>query len=195
MLTLLQVAPQKKLPALYVLDSVVKNVGTPYTLYFSRKLMSTFMDAYASVDQATRRKMDEMLRTWKEPIPGSIDTRPPFPPDVVRPIETALIKARTKAFEGQQENFHAQQQLLGRGRSAVPYRNTPTPPGVRPASYQHGPYGQQPFPGPNGYPANGQPTAYPIHPGAVRSQNPMPSYGQSRFANSHCRPTHNNQPT
>jgi pre-mRNA cleavage complex 2 protein Pcf11 len=145
-----------------VLDSVVKNVGTPYTLYFSRKLMSTFMDAYASVDQPTRRKMDEMLRTWKEPIPGSIDTRPPFPPDVIRPIENALIKARTKAFEGQQENFHAQQQLLGRGRVPVPYRNTPTPPGARPGLWQQGPYGQQPFPGPNGHHGS-----YPMHPNPV----------------------------
>ncbi|XXG97044.1 hypothetical protein Hte_003338 [Hypoxylon texense] len=129
-----RVVPNKKLPALYVLDSIVKVVGTPYTIYFGRKLYHTFMDAYASVDQATRRKMDEMLRTWKEPVPGSLDTRPVFPPDITRPIENALLKVRTITLESQQRS---QQQLLGRGRpmnqgmnQGMPYRETPTPPGV-----------------------------------------------------------------
>ncbi|EHK98853.1 hypothetical protein M7I_5363 [Glarea lozoyensis 74030] len=72
-----QTSPQKKLPAFYVLDSVVKNVGTPYTIFLSRGLYSTFMEAYALVDTNVRRKMDEMLKTWKEPVPGALDTRPP----------------------------------------------------------------------------------------------------------------------
>lgn len=90
------------------------------------------MEAYALVSHDVRRKMDEMLKTWKEPVPGSIDTRPVFPPEVTRPIENALIKARTSAI--QQEQLRSQQQqLMGRGRSAVgqaPYRNTPTPPNL-----------------------------------------------------------------
>ncbi|KAF5876063.1 putative mrna cleavage factor complex component pcf11 protein [Botrytis fragariae] len=151
-----QTSPQKKLPAFYVLDSVVKNVGTPYTLFFGRQLYSTFMEAYALVSHDVRRKMDEMLKTWKEPVPGSIDTRPVFPPEVTRPIENALIKARTSAL--QQEQLRSQQQLMNRGRSAVgqaPYRNTPTPPNQsRQPLY--------PPPGHSGYPqqypppANGQ---------------------------------------
>ncbi|KAI1083911.1 hypothetical protein F5B20DRAFT_357687 [Whalleya microplaca] len=169
--------PHKKLPALYVLDSIVKNVGTPYTLFFGRKLYQTFMDAYASVDNATRRKMDEMLKTWKEPVPGSIDTRPVFPPDVVRPIENALIKARTTALQAQQEHMRGQQQLLGRGRpmsQGVPYRETPTPPGVRPPSQVHGYPGQPPMPHTNGTsytnPTQTPPTAYAMHP----NQPPVP---------------------
>ncbi|KAG9618001.1 hypothetical protein KCU86_g13522, partial [Aureobasidium melanogenum] len=43
-------APGRKLPALYVLDSIVKNVGTPYTVYLGRNLFSTFMDSYTLVD-------------------------------------------------------------------------------------------------------------------------------------------------
>jgi pre-mRNA cleavage complex 2 protein Pcf11 len=126
-----QAPPHKKLPALYVLDSIIKNVGTPYTLFFARKLYQTFMESYASVDGNVRRKMDEMLKTWKEPVPGSLDTRPVFPPDVVRPIENALIKARTSALQAQQERMQ-QQNFLGRPRPAAPYRETPTPPGMRP---------------------------------------------------------------
>ncbi|KUL85823.1 hypothetical protein ZTR_07339 [Talaromyces verruculosus] len=121
--------PSQKLPALYVVDSVVKNVGTPYTLFLGRNLYQTFMNAYTLVDQQTRRKLDEMLKTWKEPVPGSLDPRPVFPVDITRGIENALIKARTAALQQQQRN--QPQDVLARGRnSATPpsWTHTPTPP-------------------------------------------------------------------
>ncbi|KAK0127641.1 hypothetical protein ONS96_007165 [Cadophora gregata f. sp. sojae] len=143
-----QVAPPKKLPAFYVLDSIVKNVGTPYTLFFGRDIFAVFMDSYARVDNATRSKMVEMLRTWKEPVPGSMDTRPVFPAEVTRPIENALIKARTSFLQAHQE--HTRGQAPGRGRpgpSPAPYRQTPTPPNL---------YQQPPPPQPTqGYQAPG----------------------------------------
>ncbi|PLB39205.1 putative mRNA cleavage factor complex component Pcf11 [Aspergillus candidus] len=120
--------PAQKLPALYVVDSIVKNVGTPYTLFLGRNMYQTFMNAYTLVDSQTRRKLDEMLKTWKEPVPGSLDTRPVFPPDITRSIESALIKARTAAL--QQQQARGQQEVLGRGRVGTPpgWGNTPTPP-------------------------------------------------------------------
>lgn len=108
----------------------MKNVGTPYTLFFGRQLYATFMEAYALVDNNVRRKMDEMLKTWKEPVPGSMDTRPVFPPEVTRPIENALIKAKTSFLQAHQEHMRSQQQLTNRGRqmsSQTPYRETSTP--------------------------------------------------------------------
>ncbi|EMC96329.1 hypothetical protein BAUCODRAFT_33665 [Baudoinia panamericana UAMH 10762] len=129
-------APNKKLPALYVLDSIVKNVGTPYTVYLGRNLYSTFMEAYTLVDGMTRRAMDSLLKTWKEPVPGSMDHRPVFPPEIVRPIENALIKAKTAALQNQRQ---VQQ---------PPYRSTPTPPqyngqyAVPPTPNQHEQYPQ-----------------------------------------------------
>ncbi|KAI1210430.1 uncharacterized protein F4807DRAFT_65863 [Annulohypoxylon truncatum] len=180
-----RVIPPKKLPALYLLDSIVKNVGTPYTLYFGRKLYQTFMDAYASVDMATRRKMDEMLRTWKEPVPGSLDTRPVFPPDVTRPIENALIKARTTALQTQREHARGQQQLFGRGRpmnQGMPYRETPTPPGVHLPPQVNGYPTPTPLPTTNGssYPHPAQSSAgYPPHisqpPPSRSTPQPMPT--------------------
>lgn len=111
------------------------------------------MEAYASVDMATRRKMDEMLKTWKEPIPGSIDTRPVFPPDVTRPIENALLQARASGNE-------QVKRMMGQGRQAppqgMPYRDTPTPPGVRPPTQANGYPGGPPPAGMNGNPY-GQP--------------------------------------
>jgi len=61
------------------------------------------MDAYTLVDPSTRKSMEAMLKTWKEPIPGSMENRPVFPIDVVKPIENALIKARTIFLQQQQE--------------------------------------------------------------------------------------------
>ncbi|KAI9834495.1 MAG: hypothetical protein M1826_002649 [Phylliscum demangeonii] len=119
--------PSRKLPALYVLDSVVKNVGTPYTLFFGRNLYQTFMNAYTLVDAPIRKKLEEMLKTWKEPVPGSLDTRPVFPAEVTRHIENALIKARTAAVQMQQQQAKTfQTRYSGAWRDA----STP-PPGAR----------------------------------------------------------------
>ncbi|KAA8647511.1 putative mRNA cleavage factor complex component Pcf11 [Aspergillus tanneri] len=123
--------PAQKLPALYVVDSIVKNVGTPYTLFLGRNMYQTFMNAYTLVDSQTRRKLDEMLKTWKEPVPGSLDTRPVFPPEITRSIENALIKARTAAL--QQQQARGQQEILSRGRVGTPpgWTSSSTPQNMR----------------------------------------------------------------
>ena len=118
-----------------MLDSVVKNVGTPYTLFLGRNLYQTFMHAYSQVNSQVRNKLNEMLKTWKEPVPGSQDPRPVFPHDTTRPIENALIKLRTMDLEKQQQETRNQQALLGRTRpvpspaTALPVRwpNSPAP--------------------------------------------------------------------
>jgi len=83
-------------------------------------MYQTFMNVYTLVDGNTRRKLDEMLNTWKQPAPGSLDTRPVFPPEITRNIESALIKARTAALQHQQTR--AQPDMTGRGRA----NGTPT---------------------------------------------------------------------
>jgi pre-mRNA cleavage complex 2 protein Pcf11 len=62
--------------------------------------------------------MENMLQTWKGPVPGSIDSRPVFPPENVRPIDNALIKAKTAAIQNQRQVQPPQ----------VAYRGTSTPP-------------------------------------------------------------------
>jgi pre-mRNA cleavage complex 2 protein Pcf11 len=113
------------------------------------------MEAYALVDNNVRSKMVEMLKTWKEPVPGSMDTRPVFPPEVTRPIENALIKARTSFLEAHQQQTRNQQSAMGRGRpaSTTPYRETPTPPSTYRPSPQATPtytsgFVQQPYAAP-----------------------------------------------
>lgn len=90
------------------------------------------------------------MKTWKQPVAGSLDTRPVFNPELVRPIENALMKFRQATM--------SQAPLPGRPRSAMPMpRDTPTPPGGR--AYGVPPVGQ-PFGQANGHPgtpAYGQP--------------------------------------
>jgi pre-mRNA cleavage complex 2 protein Pcf11 len=90
-------------------------------------MYQTFMNVYTLVDGNTRRKLDEMLNTWKLPAPGSLDTRPVFPPEITRNIESALIKARTAAL---QQQTKSQPDLTNRGRAnGTPsgWTNSPTP--------------------------------------------------------------------
>ncbi|KAG5975150.1 hypothetical protein E4U55_007835 [Claviceps digitariae] len=165
---ILKAPPAKKLPSLYVLDSIVKNVGTPYTLYFGRNLFKTFMESYAVVDSTVRRKMEEMLRTWKDPVPGSMDTRPVFSHELVRPIENALMKARAATMPQQGP-------IPGRPRSVMmPHRNTPTPPGMRgqgapPPGALPGAYAQSQYAFANGG-RPGEPVVYPGQPQARITQ-------------------------
>lgn len=77
------------------------------------------MDAYTLVDSGTRKHMDAMLRTWKEPVPGSIDTRPVFAHEIVKPLDNAMIRYRTAIAKSQQKNVQQQQ---------PPYRGVGTPP-------------------------------------------------------------------
>ncbi|TKX26146.1 hypothetical protein C1H76_1499 [Elsinoe australis] len=124
-------APSRKLPSLYVLDSIVKNVGSPYTIYLGRNLFSTFMDAYTLVDAKTRKAMESMLGTWKEPVPGSMEPTPVFAPETTRVIENALMKAKAVI------NRQPVQPRPG----STTFRNTPTPPQQ---GQRYGPPGQPP---------------------------------------------------
>lgn len=102
-------------------------------------MYQTFMNVYTLVDGNTRRKLDEMLNTWKQPAPGSLDTRPVFPPDITRNIESALIKARTAAL--QQQQARAQPDILGRSRgngTPTGWTNSSTPQNMsRPSQNQY----------------------------------------------------------
>ncbi|KAL8690039.1 MAG: hypothetical protein Q9218_004424 [Villophora microphyllina] len=153
------VTPERKLPALYVLDSVAKNVGGAYTQLLGRNLFQTFMGAYSLVSPQIRRKLDEMVKTWKEPVPGSTNLRPVFPPETTRPIETALIRFRTIAVQSAQQDQRQQRPSMTSHNMMNPsypmaapqaqWRDTATP-------QQGNGYYQQPnaqtYPQTNGYP-------------------------------------------
>lgn len=62
-----------KLPALYVLDAISKNVNDPYAAKFSAFVVPLFLEAYSQVDAQTRGKMEEMLVTWRTGSPSGTE--------------------------------------------------------------------------------------------------------------------------
>ncbi|TID20163.1 mRNA cleavage factor complex component Pcf11 [Venturia nashicola] len=129
--------PEFKLPALYLLDSLVKHIGTPYTVYLSHNLYSTFFDAFTVVDEKTRGAMDELFCSWKKPVPESRDSRPVFPMEVTQRIDTSLIRYRNVAEKRRQEEEQAriqkmQRQMPSRYPPHLQQGRTPTPNGGYP---------------------------------------------------------------
>jgi pre-mRNA cleavage complex 2 protein Pcf11 len=84
---LLQNAPSQKLPVIYLIDSICKNVGEPYIQLFARNIVSVFLDAYTLAEVQARRSFERLLQTWKNGMP---DGRPVFSRSVIEPIERAI---------------------------------------------------------------------------------------------------------
>ncbi|KAJ3025631.1 UNVERIFIED_CONTAM: hypothetical protein HDU68_006915 [Siphonaria sp. JEL0065] len=88
------VAPRIKLPILYLLDSICKNVGPQYSSLFAVNMYATFTNAYAAVSLQDRERFKKVVGTWKLPDPVARDGRPLFPvaligcrsPQLVAPV-------------------------------------------------------------------------------------------------------------
>ena len=73
------VAAEKKLPLLYLMDSICKNVGNPYTNLFTQNIVSNFCDVFEKVDEKTRLSLYKLRQTWSTIFPVrklyAVDTR------------------------------------------------------------------------------------------------------------------------
>ncbi|XP_078600723.1 uncharacterized protein LOC144875862 isoform X1 [Branchiostoma floridae x Branchiostoma japonicum] len=54
----------EKLPVMYLMDSIVKNVGGDYCTLFSQNIVSTFCNIFEQVDEKTRMSLYKLRSTW-----------------------------------------------------------------------------------------------------------------------------------
>lgn len=84
--------PQHKLYVMYLLDSICKNIGSPYNLLFAKNLFKVFTETYTVVpDTATRQNLINLFKTWTTAKTGT--GSPLFPVELIKKIEKFIINA------------------------------------------------------------------------------------------------------
>ncbi|KAF9963230.1 hypothetical protein BGZ70_007547 [Mortierella alpina] len=103
--------PNQKLPTLYLIDSIIKNVGGPYLNLFARTIVNLFLDAYAVVDSSAKASFEKVLGTWPN------WNSQLFPRDVIARMERGVQSMRQQyKSQYQQSGMHVNPHFSDRPR-------------------------------------------------------------------------------
>lgn len=91
--------PEQKLFALYLLDSVCKIVGPPYSDLFGEEIFKLFSHVYLLVNESTRTKLAKIYELWRVLKSRGLDA-PLFPPEQMDRIGNFLRQAGYRRDEG-----------------------------------------------------------------------------------------------
>ncbi|GMM53256.1 Pcf11 protein [Starmerella bacillaris] len=82
-------APQKLL-GLYLLDSIVKNLGDPYSHLFEPVIVDLFSTTFTSSPEAVKPKLNDLFRTWT--VPNANTGVPVFSPGTLKLLSDVMSK-------------------------------------------------------------------------------------------------------
>ena len=69
---IVKVSAHKKLPCLYLIDSIIKNIKKgPYLKLFMPNIVNIFCAMFEKVDERTRQSMFSLRQTWSTLLPES----------------------------------------------------------------------------------------------------------------------------
>ncbi|NWY62734.1 PCF11 protein, partial [Chionis minor] len=120
----------EKLPVMYLMDSIVKNVGREYLTAFTKNLVATFICVFEKVDENTRKSLFKLRSTWDDIFPlkklYALDVRvnsldpawpiKPLPPNV----NTSSIHVNPKFLNKSPEESTAPTSAVSSGASTPP---------------------------------------------------------------------------
>uniref|UniRef100_A0A8B9EZK4 Pre-mRNA cleavage complex 2 protein Pcf11 n=1 Tax=Amazona collaria TaxID=241587 RepID=A0A8B9EZK4_9PSIT len=120
----------EKLPVMYLMDSIVKNVGREYLTAFTKNLVATFICVFEKVDENTRKSLFKLRSTWDDIFPlkklYALDVRvnsldpawpiKPLPPNV----NTSSIHVNPKFLNKSPEESATPTSALTSGASTPP---------------------------------------------------------------------------
>ncbi|KAM3869035.1 pre-mRNA cleavage complex 2 protein Pcf11 [Diretmus argenteus] len=102
----------EKLPVLYLVDSIVKNVGGEYLAVFAKNLVTTFICVFEKVDENIRKSLFKLRSTWDDVFPPkklyALDVRvksldPAWPIKPLPPNVNASIHVNPKFLKQSEE--------------------------------------------------------------------------------------------